>query len=1441
MIVRGATTAPVAKSAVNGGASRNMSYPALTGATASTSWILGFGGHRTSTNVNAATAGSMTIRSAATVAALGMHSLTGVTSFGATAWSQVSNNSGWQTIDAEILADTTAPSVTSIVPVTASPTNSPTATFAVTFSEAVTGVSAANFSVTTAGSITGASVTGVTGTGSTRTVTVNTGSGEGAIRLDLGNTAGVTDLGGNTLLSAFTTGGVLSVDRLAPTVSSITPVTASPTNASSATFDVTFSESVTGVTASNFGLATTGLISGASVTSVTGTGSTRTVTVDTGSFDGTIRLDLTSAAGIADSIGNAMSATYSSGGVLTVDKTPPTAVVVSGSNVTTSSVLLSWTAASDGTGSGVVAYQVYDGVVAVGAPVSGTSTTISGLAPGSTHSFTVRALDAAGNSGGPSNVASVTTDLNAAPTTSASINPTAPNGASGWYVSTPLITLTADIPGITYYSWTSASGPWTVGGSTLGISGSHTLYFYSSAAGSLDESSRSFGPLNVDVSPPVAPSVSPSSLTTSSVTLSWPAVADADSGIDYYEIRDGASVIATTSATSRTITGLVPGSSYSYTVTAYDVAGNVGAASTPVNVTTPLGVAPTTTASISPASANGSNGWYVSTPLVTLVSDLPGSTHYSWISASGPWTTYLTSLPAPSGTNTLSFYSTASGASDESPKSFGPIKVDVTAPGTPVVTGSNITASSVDLSWPGVTDADSGIDYYEIRDGASVIATTSATSRTITGLVPGSSHSYTVTAYDVAGNVGAASAPVNVTTPLGVAPTTTASISPASANGSNGWYVSTPLVTLVSDLPGSTHYSWISASGPWTTYLTSLPAPSGTNTLSFYSTASGASDESPKSFGPIKVDVTAPGTPVVTGSNITASSVDLSWPGVTDADSGIDYYEIRDGASVIATTSATSRTITGLVPGSSHSYTVTAYDIAGNVGSGSNAVPVTTNQYPAPVTTLSIPSPDGASGWYVTTPLVTLNLEAGSTAYYSWFSATGPWTLYVGPVPAPSGTNTMYFYASKPGSPDEVAKSTGPIKVDVANPGTPSVTYNNLTAISVNLSWGAVADTDSGVDFYRIYDGASLVATTTATSRTVSGLTPGSSHSFTVQAVDVAGRVGAASAAVPVDMPLNGAPTTTLTKTPSAANGSNGWYVSAPVLSLDGGTGTTSYYQWDSAAVGGWTLYAGPFPAISGTHTLYFYSAKSGSTDETPKNSGPIKVDLAAPSTPAPTASAVTASSVSLSWPAATDGGSGVANYIVYDSLNNPVVNTASTSTNLSGLTGSTTYTYRVRAFDAAGNASGDGVVTFTTAVAAQPFPYTVTIPAAGGGTNVTLDFSSVTTTPTTTATQIAPRQPAPAPSLTLVGQQLLRHHVEPGLLGVHRGDHSVQRGRPQRSSRGGSHPVALQDRGRLGEHHCCREHDHEHDHRAYDIVLRLRGVCFPERSAAARLRRSGE
>jgi prepilin-type N-terminal cleavage/methylation domain-containing protein len=306
------------------------------------------------------------------------------------------------------------PHVTSIIRANPDPTMAASVRWTVTFSEAVTGVDDGDFTLAQAG-ISGASISPFSGSGTTFTVTANTGSGNGTLGLNLADNdtivnAGLTKLGGAGFNNGDFAGQIYTVDKLAPTVTvnkkvgqadptatlpilftvpfsepvtgfdttdvtrtgtapggtvSVTPTDttgqnyeisvtgltgdgtvivsigagraidlagnpnaastttpvgdnratysnvptassinragATPTSSASVQWTVTFSKPVTGVDPDDFTLVTTGGISGASITGVTGIGTTYTVTVNRGTGLGTIGLNLVDDDSIEDS------------------------------------------------------------------------------------------------------------------------------------------------------------------------------------------------------------------------------------------------------------------------------------------------------------------------------------------------------------------------------------------------------------------------------------------------------------------------------------------------------------------------------------------------------------------------------------------------------------------------------------------------------------------------------------------------------------------------------------------------------------------------------------------------------------------------------------------------------------------------------------------------------------------------------------------------------------------------------------------------------------------------------------------------------------------------------------------------------------------------------------------------------------------------------------
>ncbi|MFD2720486.1 Ig-like domain-containing protein [Hymenobacter monticola] len=88
----------------------------------------------------------------------------------------------------------TAPTaaVVSVTGLTPTPAATAQVSYQVVFSSSVSGLTTGNFNVTTTAGINGAAVASVSGSGTTYTVVVNTGTGDGTLRLNVNNGAGVT-------------------------------------------------------------------------------------------------------------------------------------------------------------------------------------------------------------------------------------------------------------------------------------------------------------------------------------------------------------------------------------------------------------------------------------------------------------------------------------------------------------------------------------------------------------------------------------------------------------------------------------------------------------------------------------------------------------------------------------------------------------------------------------------------------------------------------------------------------------------------------------------------------------------------------------------------------------------------------------------------------------------------------------------------------------------------------------------------------------------------------------------------------------------------------------------------------------------------------------------------------------------------------------------------
>jgi len=135
-------------------------------------------------------------------------------------------------------------------------------------------------------------------------------------------TAGVTTATLTTGVAAFPPQFGNLADAIAPTPVSIVRTQAAITNAGTVSWTVNLSETVNGLSLANFSLTQAG-VSGAALTSLTGSGSIYTVTASTGTGDGTLTLNLANGTGVVDLALNPLTGTPFAGQSYTIDRTGP--------------------------------------------------------------------------------------------------------------------------------------------------------------------------------------------------------------------------------------------------------------------------------------------------------------------------------------------------------------------------------------------------------------------------------------------------------------------------------------------------------------------------------------------------------------------------------------------------------------------------------------------------------------------------------------------------------------------------------------------------------------------------------------------------------------------------------------------------------------------------------------------------------------------------------------------------------------------------------------------------------------------------------------------------------------------------------------------------------------------------------------------------------------
>jgi chitodextrinase len=261
----------------------------------------------------------------------------------------------------------------------------------------------------------------------------------------------------------------------------------------------------------------------------------------------------------------------------------PTGLVAS--NATQSAITLSWNAASDNVG--VTGYGRYRNLSLVSSG-SATTYTFTGLSCGTSYALAVDAYDAVGNRSAKSSISATTTGCppdSSPPSTPAGLAQSSGTQTSitlSWGASSDNVGVT----GYTVYNGASAAGTTTA--TSFTVSGLTCGTAYTLAVDAFDAAGNRSGKASITASTATCPDTVPPSVpanfvaslaATTSITLVWNASLD-NVGVAGYTVYSGGSSVATTAATTFTVSGLACGTGYTLAVDAYDAAGNHSAKAT---------------------------------------------------------------------------------------------------------------------------------------------------------------------------------------------------------------------------------------------------------------------------------------------------------------------------------------------------------------------------------------------------------------------------------------------------------------------------------------------------------------------------------------------------------------------------------------------------------------------------------------------------------------------------------------------------------------------------------------------------------------------------------------------------------------------------------------------------------------------------------------------
>ncbi len=436
------------------------------------------------------------------------------------------------------------------------------------------------------------------------------------------------------------------------------------------------------------------------------------------------------------------------------------------------------------------------------------------------------------------------------PITTMKVTPEAPDGELGWYITTPIINLTINEEGTTYYFWDDSpliiyTGPISP------PEGNHELSYYSIDCSENIEIQQNYR-IKFDQTPPEC-----------KITFD-PEIPNGRNG--WYIVQPIINITKEPGATvfyafdeevHITYNNPIfsPVGEHQLSIYSKDIAGNIGG-----NISMIIKVdiiPPSTDINISPEKPDGMNGWFTEPPVISFSTETGAETYYYWsfedvdsnLTDPSDADIYDKPILCPEGKNVLNYFSVDNAGCREEVRTYR-IKVDTIPPKSTHKldpeepdgeNGYYVSELTITL-----TSAESGQIFYSWDDKYF---------HTYNKQIIALSGENTLIYYsmDEAGNIGEKTEmQLKVDTE---APETKLIIIPMNPTGEDGWYDTIPTITFETDPRAVVYYNF-----EWfedTLAPEQIEVPEGINKIFYYSVDE-AGNIGEKSWEIFKVDITPP-------------------------------------------------------------------------------------------------------------------------------------------------------------------------------------------------------------------------------------------------------------------------------------------------------------------------------------------------------------------------------------------------------------------------------------------------------------------------------------------------------------------------------------------------------------------------------------------------------